>query len=347
MSLIVDIKKRLGDFSLDVSFETDGGVTGLLGASGAGKSLTLMCIAGIVKPDAGKIVLGGATLFDSERRLNLPPQQRRVGYLFQNYALFPNMTACRNILCGLHYEKNKAEKEKSLREIIELMQLNGLERRYPSQLSGGQQQRVALARILVGAPDLLMLDEPFSALDSHLRSQLLIEMKRLLRRFGKDALLITHNREETYQLCHKVGLVDSGKLLVFKDAKQLFTDPGSCRAAILTGCKNVIDAKKAGEYSVDVPAWGARFTTSKPVQNNLCAIGVRAHYFDPDSIQNRFKIQITDEIEDPFEYNVQFRYENQVDESSDIWWIMPKEKRTTQLPSGLGVHPDNIMLLYG
>ena len=346
MSLIVDIKKKLGDFSLDISLETDGGVTGLLGASGAGKSLTLMCIAGIVKPDAGKIVLNGVTLFDSERCVNLPPQQRRVGYLFQNYALFPNMTARQNILCGLHYEKNKVKKEKSLQEIIELMQLNGFESRYPSQLSGGQQQRVALARILVGAPDLLMLDEPFSALDSHLRSQLQIEMKRLLKRFGKNVLLITHNREETYQLCHKVGLIDSGKLLVYKDAKRLFADPECRQAAILTGCKNVIDASKTGEYLVDVPDWGARFTTSKPVPNNLCAIGVRAHYFDPYSIQNRFQIRFTDEIEDPFEYNVQFRYENQVNGSSDIWWIIPKEKRTTQFPSELGVHPDNIMLLY-
>ena len=344
MSLIVDIKKKLGDFSLNVSLETEGGVTGLLGASGSGKSMTLMCIAGIVKPDTGKIILNGATLFDSERRVNMPPQQRRVGFLFQNYALFPNMTARRNILCGLHNEKNKAEKEELLQGIIELLQLNGLERRYPSQLSGGQQQRVALARILVGNPDLLMLDEPFSALDSYLRAQLQIEMKKLLRRFGKNVLLITHNREETYQLCHKVGLIDSGKLFIYKDTKQLFDYPESRQAAILTGCKNVIDAKKAGEYSVDVPAWGVRFTTSKPVQNNLCAIGVRAHYFDPDSIQNRFQIRFMDEIEEPFEYSVQFRYENQVDESPDIWWIMPKEKKNDSV-SLLGVHPDNIMLL--
>jgi len=346
MSLIVDIKKRLGDFHLDVSLETDGGVSGLLGASGGGKSMTLMCVAGIVKPDRGKIILNGTTLFDSECRINLPPQKRRVGYLFQNYALFPNMNVRQNILCGLHNEKNKAKKEDSLREIIELMQLNGLERRSPSQLSGGQQQRVALARILVGNPDLLMLDEPFSALDSHLRGQLRIETQRLLKRFGKDALLITHDRNEAYQLCNKIGLIDAGKLLVYKDAKQLFADPENRQAAILTGCKNVILAKKSGEYLVDVPAWGIQFTTSQPVRNDLCAIGVRAHYFDPETIQNRFRVRFTDEIESPFEYNVQFRYENQLDASQDIWWLIPKEKRTGQLPSELGVTSNNIMLLY-
>lgn len=347
MSLVVNINKELGDFCLDVSFSTDDGVSGLLGASGSGKSMTLMCIAGIVKPDNGKIILNGKTLFDSERHINLTPQQRRVGYLFQNYALFPDMTVLQNILCGLHNEKDKIKKECLVREIIALMQLNGLEKHRPNQLSGGQQQRVALARILVGAPDLLMLDEPFSALDSHLRGQLQIEMQKLLKRFGKDILLVTHSRSEAYHLCHKIALIDGGKLLAYKDTKQLFANPESRQAALLTGCKNVAAAKKAGEYEVEVSAWGVRFTTSQPVRDGLCAIGVRAHYFNPKTAQNRFPIHFTDEIEGPFEYRIQFRYENQLADSQDIWWRIPKEKRMIQPPIEFGVAPANIMLLYG
>jgi len=346
MSLFVDIKKRLGGFYLDVSLKTDGGVCGLLGASGSGKSMTLMCIAGIVKPDQGRIVLNGKTLFDAERRIDLTPQQRRVGYLFQNYALFPHMTVRQNILCGLHHEKDQAKKAHLLQEIIELTQLNGLERYRPNQLSGGQQQRVALARILVGQPDLLVLDEPFSALDAHLRQQLQVETQKLLARFGKETLLVTHNRDEAYQLCHKIALLDAGKSIVDKDTRQLFIDPESRQAALLTGCQNVIEAQKAGEYSVDVPAWGLRFTTSQPVRDDLCAIGVRSHHFQPEIAQNRFPIRFNAEMEGPFAYNIQFRYENQRPETGDVWWLIPKEKRREQFPPALGLAPANILLLY-
>jgi len=346
MSLTVEIRKNIGEFRLDAAFETDGGVSGLLGASGSGKSMTLMCIAGVVKPDSGKIVLNGTTLFDSERRINLTPQQRRVGYLFQNYALFPNMTLRQNIMCGLHKEKSPQKKENIFQEMIELMQLSGLENRRPGQLSGGQQQRTALARILVGDPGLLMLDEPFSALDSHLREQLQVETQKLLERFGKDALLVTHNRDEAYHLCGKIALIDSGKIIAHKDTKGLFSDPGSRQAAILTGCKNIADAKKTGDYEIFITDWNLRFTTSKPVRDDLCAVGVRAHNFAPSIAENRFPVRVTNEIEKPFEYNIQFRYENQQKKSRDIWWLVPKEKRTQQPPSELGVAPEDIMLLY-
>ncbi|MCL1828423.1 MAG: ATP-binding cassette domain-containing protein [Oscillospiraceae bacterium] len=346
MSLIVDIKKNLGDFHLDVSFEMNGGVLGLLGASGSGKSMTLMCVAGIVKPDSGRIVLNDRTLFDSEKNINLTPQERRVGYLFQNYALFPNMTVRQNILCGLHNEKDTAKKDRVAREMIDLMQLIGLEDHRPGRLSGGQQQRAALARILVGDPDLIVLDEPFSALDSHLREQLQIETKRLLKRFGKDVILVTHSRDEAFRLCGAIALLDSGAVTAHKETSLIFSDPESRSAAILTGCKNVVDAKKSGEYSVDVPSWGLRFETLKPVRDDLCAIGIRAHHFDPETAQNRFKVRCGEKTESPFEYNIQFRFENQIENSRDVWWLTAKEKRKDRVPEELGADPADIMLLY-
>ena len=345
MSLFVDIHKKLGKFALDASFETPGDVTGLLGASGSGKSMTLKCIAGIEKPDHGRIVLDGVTLFDSERRINLSPQERKVGFLFQNYALFPNMNARQNILCGLRGE-SREEKERKLSEILDMTQLRGLEKHKPHQLSGGQQQRVALARILIGSPRLLMLDEPFSSLDSHLRGQLQIQLQELLKQFGKDVLMVTHSRDEAYRLCKRIALIDGGGIIAHKDTKELFADPESRQAALLTGCKNIVDAHKSGEFEVEVPQWGIRLVTAQPIRDNLCAVGIRAHYFNPRSKQNSFPICFTGEMEEPFEYIIQFRFENQSEDTPDVWWQTPKYRKVERGAAQLGIAPVNVLPLY-
>ena len=347
MSLLVDIEKRLGSFRLRARFEVETGeVMGLLGASGCGKSMTLKCVAGIEKPDSGRIVLDGVTLFDSEKRVNLPPQKRQVGYLFQSYALFPNMTVRQNILCGLRVVKDKAERERRLDEAMGLLQIADLANRRPAQLSGGQAQRVALARILVGRPKLLMLDEPFSALDAHLRMQLQLQMRDLLAGIGCPVLLVTHSRDEAYHLCGRIGVMHGGALLTAGPTKALFADPGSVQAALITGCKNVAPARKTGEHEVEVPAWGVRFTTSQPVGDNLEAIGIRAHYFSAKAQQNRYPIVYAGEMEEPFEWIVQFRYAGQQPDSPPVWWRMPKDRRMVEMPGEVGIAPVNILLLY-
>ena len=346
MSLIVDIYKELGSFILDVQFEAENGITCLLGASGCGKSYTLKCIAGIEKPDRGHIELDGVVLFDSEKKINLPPQKRKVGYLFQNYALFPNMTVRQNILCGLKKEKDSAVKEKKLQDMLKLMQLEGLEKHKPAQLSGGQQQRVALARIMVNEPRLLMLDEPFSALDAHLRDSLKIELRDMLQNYGREVLMVTHSREEAYNMSSRIAVMDKGKLLGMKDTKELFLDPGSVPAAILTGCKNIADARKIDEYEVEVPSWGVRLKTAQPVRDDLKAIGIRAHFFNVSAPNNRNKVVYQEEMEEPFEMIIQFRFENQTPDSPPVWWRMTKDRKPQQFPQELGVAPVNILLLY-
>ncbi len=346
MSLTVDIRKQLGSFRLDVNFEAENGVTCLLGASGCGKSYTLKCIAGIEKPDSGRIELDGTVLFDSEQHINLPPQKRKVGYLFQNYALFPNMTVRQNILCGLHREKDRSVKERKLQEMLRTMQLEGLNNHKPSQLSGGQQQRVALARILVNEPRLLMLDEPFSALDAHLRDSLKIELRDMLQHFGREVLMVTHSREEAYNMSQCIAVMDRGKLLTVKDTKALFADPGSIPGAILTGCKNVVAARKTGEFEVEVPAWGIRLQTAQPVRDNLSAIGIRAHYFNINTKQNRFPVTYVEEMEEPFEVILQFRYVGQRADSQPVWWRFAKGDKPKQFPEELGISPTNVLLLY-
>ncbi|MBR4394491.1 MAG: ATP-binding cassette domain-containing protein [Oscillospiraceae bacterium] len=346
MSLIVDIFKQLGDFTLDVQFEAENEITCLLGASGCGKSYTLKCIAGIEKPDRGHIELDDVVLFDSEKHINLPPQKRKVGYLFQNYALFPNMTVRQNILCGLQREKDRAVKEQKLQNMLKLMQLQGLEKHKPAQLSGGQQQRVALARIMVNEPRMLMLDEPFSALDAHLRDSLKIELRDMLQNFGREVLMVTHSREEAYNMSTRIAVMDHGRLLGLKGTKELFADPGSIPAAILTGCKNIAKARKTGDFEVEVPEWGVRMTTAQPVGDNIQGIGIRAHYFNTATSQNRNRVVYQEEMEEPFEMIIQFRFEKQSPESAPVWWRMSKEKKPQRFPEELGIAPANILLLY-
>lgn len=367
MSLKVQIKKQLGIFRLDVDFETDGAVFGLLGASGSGKSYTLKCIAGIETPDSGRIVLDDVVLYDSHLGVNLPPRKRQVGYLFQNYALFPNLTVEKNILCGLHGETDREKRRTELELAIKRFQLNGLEKFFPYQLSGGQAQRVALARIMVSNPRLLMLDEPFSALDSHLRGRLQTELRTLLQEYRRDVLMVTHSRDEAYHMCQQIGVIDQGKLLTIKNAKDLFADPESLCAARLTGCKNISKARKCGTYEVEAVDWGVRFQTSEPIKEGLKAIGIRAHFFcaewdstitGEDALkirQNTHPVTIVDEMEGPFEWILQFRYKGQSEGSEAVWWRIPKAKKPYAYPEKpgvyqenilLGVHPKDILLLY-
>ena len=346
MKLLVDIEKRLGDFCLKTAFEAENGITGLLGASGCGKSMTLKCIAGIERPDSGHIELDGVTLFDSAQKIDLPPQKRQVGYLFQNYALFPNMTVAQNILCGLHREKNRAEKQRAMESMVEVLGLQGLEKHRPAQLSGGQQQRVALARILVNRPHLLMLDEPFSALDSYLRLRLQLEMRETLSAFDGPVLMVTHDRDEAYRMCDRIAVMDRGRAAKPKPTKELFANPESRFAAVLTGCKNVAAARKVGEYEMEVPDWGICLTASRPLRDDLCGVGIRAHYFHPRSDRNRFPVQFVREMEEPFEWVIQFRIPGQKEGTENLWWRLPKDRRPQRMPEELGIAPENVLPLY-
>ena len=194
MAVKVNIEKNFRDFSLKVDFEGSSAAIGLLGASGSGKSMTLRCIAGIETPDKGRIVINGKTVFDSEKGINLKPQKRRIGYLFQNYALFPTMTVEQNIRCGYRGEKSSAREK--VADLIRRYHLEGLEKRLPSQLSGGQQQRVALARMMIGEPEAILLDEPFSALDAKIRAQMREELKKIQEELKITVVFVTHDQED-------------------------------------------------------------------------------------------------------------------------------------------------------
>lgn len=197
--LEVQIYKKLAEFDLDVSFQVNDNILGLMGASGSGKSMTLKCIAGIETPDQGRIVLNDRVLFDSEKKINVPIQKRNVGYMFQSYALFPNMDVYENISVGLRARKVK-DVDIVVRKVMKQFQISELASRYSKQLSGGQRQRVALARLMAYEPDVLLLDEPFSALDEDLKEDLLRELKSELQ-ISKPVVFVSHNKEEVNELC--------------------------------------------------------------------------------------------------------------------------------------------------
>ena len=225
--LKVKIKKQLDKVLLDIDFETDEEILGLIGASGSGKSMTLKCIAGIEKPDEGIIKLGDRVLFDSEKNINLRPQDRKIGYLFQNYALFPQMTVRKNVLVSVNKKYGKEEKIKKVDEILELLNLKDFENKLPSDISGGQQQRAAFARIIVNEPDFLLLDEPFSALDAFLKWNLAKELKNIVSKLGKKAIFVTHNINEVYYLCKKAIVLNEGKEIEQNTVSELIEHPKS------------------------------------------------------------------------------------------------------------------------
>ena len=343
MALFVDIEKTLGNFHLHVKFEAENNVLALLGASGCGKSMTLKCIAGIETPDKGCIKLDGVTLFDSVRRINLPPQKRRVGYLFQQYALFPNMTVWQNIAAGV---RDKVNAKALVADAVSSMHLEGMEHKKPHQLSGGQQQRVALARILVNAPEVLLLDEPFSALDSHLRFQLEQEVRNAIRRFGKTVLLVSHNRDEVFRLSDSIAIMNEGHIEAIGDKKAVFADPKTRNGAILTGCKNVAEIEKLDERSVRVPEWGLTLETCKDV-GDAKYVGIRMHDIaDGMDGRNTFVFDVVEEIENPFSMTVMVKAKD-AEHAHPIGWEMDKDvwQRCRKDQLTLCLPPENILLL--
>ena len=270
---IVDIEKKIGSFHLRSSFVVDGERFALLGASGCGKTMTLKCIAGIEKPDRGRIVLGDRVLFDSEKRINLPARDRRVGYLFQNYALFPNMTVRRNITCTA---KDKAYAE----SLIGRFCLTEVAEHYPAELSGGQSQRTALARMLSIRPQLILLDEPFSALDNYMRTRMEHEILDILEEFDGPSILVTHDRNEAYRLADRIGVMEAGAVAEIQPRQAFFDRPETVAAARLTGCKNISRLEKWADgtfYAVD---WGIPIQPAEgQTLEGVPYLGFRAHYF--------------------------------------------------------------------
>lgn len=346
MSLCVDIHKRFKGFALDVAFETDGDRMALLGASGSGKSMTLQCVAGLMTPDRGRITLNGRVLYDSERRVNLTPQERRVGCLFQSCALFPNMTVRQNLRAAARRLPKNA-REAAVAEKLRAFRLEGLEDLYPRSLSGGQRQRAALARVFLSEPDCLLLDEPFSALDSYLRWQTELELFDLLRPYGGDVLLVTHDRGEAYRLCETVCVLTGGKSESKAGVRELMAEPRTVGAALISGCKNLSRIRRVDAHRALCLDWGVTLVCAGELTAAHTHVGLRAHSLrlaragDP----NRFDARVARVIDDTFSTIVMLS----TDGGAPLRMELPKEDWAARGGEAvtLSVAPEQVMALTG
>lgn len=236
--------------------------------------MTLKCIAGIETPDEGYIECNGRVLFDSSRGIDVPPQKRNIGYMFQQYALFPNMTVADNIAIGM--KGSKHQRRNALMHWIERFQLTGLEHRYPRELSGGQQQRVALARMLATKPEVLLFDEPFSAMDLYLKEELQEQLQDVLHEYAKIALFVTHNQEEVYRFCNRLIVLHQGTAVEEGETKQVFATPNNLLTAQFVGCKNVSTIQRGDGQEVIALDWNLHIPVRTTVPQNVTHLGIRA-----------------------------------------------------------------------
>ena len=348
MGIKVDIKRKLGEFSLDIHFQTESKRIGILGASGCGKSMTLKSIAGIETPDFGMIQIDDKVLFDSSNKVDLKPQKRNVGYMFQNYALFPAMTVAQNVGAGLSGDKKK--KQEQVEKMIRHFRLEGLEKRLPRELSGGQQQRVALARIRAYEPSVILIDEPFSALDVFLKDRLQQEMMELLSDYDGTVILVSHSRDEIYRFSEELLIIDDGKQICYGDTKEIFDHPKKVEAARLTGCKNIVPAERLDAHHVRIPDWGTCLHLKQMIDVDITHIGLRAHEFIPvwgEREDNCIPVNVKGKAEFPFEWK--YFLKGETEESDDICWYVQKtlwaELEEKGIPDYLKLPEKEILLL--
>lgn len=353
MDIEVKIKKDFGDFKLDIEFQSQNTRIGILGASGCGKSMTLKSIAGIEKPDEGFIRVGEKVLFDSSAKMDMKPQKRNIGYLFQNYALFPTMTVEKNIQAGL--QGSKEEKRSRAQEMIRKFQLSGLADRLPGELSGGQQQRAALARIMAYEPDVILLDEPFSALDVFLKDRLQKEMVEMLADYTGIVIMVSHSRDEIYRFSEELLVMSAGKPVIYGGTKEIFTDPVYREAARLTGCKNFSDIRRIDAHTAELTDWGVQIHTKKEIPKYAVCIGYRAHDFVPvwgERKENCIQVRLDGMAELPFENNYYLLPEQKPLETRSnqlISWFVQRSRmaeiEVKGMPDYLEIKEEKLMFL--
>ena len=356
--LKVEINRTLPGFKLDIAFSVNGEVLGILGPSGSGKTMTLLCIAGLLHPDSGFIQLNDRVLFDSTKKLNLPPKDRNVGFVFQNYALFPHLSAGKNIAYGIR-NRSREEVNHRVKVLIENMGLEGLQNRYPQQLSAGQQQRVAVARALAPEPDILLLDEPFSALDSLTKEQLERQILDLRQFYKGHIILVTHDLAEAYRLSSRIAVYDAGKIAQCDLKQKLISSPVNQKVARITRFRNFMDGVitdiKDKQVWVTVPELGTNVKVAANGHKNLAinqsiTIGVRSEHIQAVTApgQNILQGTLSSVVENLASINCYFDLKTNKDTCYCIETAFPKGGAPT-LIDGLNYYlylpPEQIVII--
>jgi molybdate transport system permease protein len=309
-SLTANLTKSFPGFELSVALSATGDRLGLLGASGSGKSMTLQCIAGLAKPDKGSVVLNGRILFDTAKGIDVSPADRRIGIVFQDYALFPHLTVRDNIGFSLHRHTPTDRQERILRW-SKLTQIESLLESYPAELSGGQRQRAALARALAMEPEALLLDEPFSALDPHLRRRTEEQVREALERYTGVTIFVTHDRDEAFRFCRTLAVLSEGRVAAIGPRDDIFRNPGSLAVARLTGCKNFARISRTGSGRVRAVEWECDLEVpDNTIPEQAEFVAIRAHdlrILDHSSESNTFSCWLITSVQSPFETTLYLR----------------------------------------
>lgn len=271
VKLSVHIKKQVSSFLLEVDFDIENEAFAVLGESGCGKSMTLKCIAGIETPDEGYIAIDDRIVFDSKQKINTTIQQRNIGFVFQNYALFPNMNVKQNISCGI---KDKRQREAIVKEMIQTYGLEECQTSYPSHLSGGQQQRTAFARAMACKPEILLLDEPFSALDKAMKQTMLNELLQALTTYNGLIIYVSHDNEEVVQIANQIAILHQGMIVERGNKQQLFQNPSTYAGAKQTGIENISRISRINASYIYAMDWGIYMHTDAIVANDHTHIGI-------------------------------------------------------------------------
>ncbi len=324
MALEIQIEKKLPEFTLDVSFTAGNAPLSILGPSGAGKTMLLRCIAGLERAHRGHVALDGRVLLDTASGVHLPARNRRVGMLFQHFALFPLLTVAENVGFGLR-NLPTTEQGRRVKALLERTHISGLDKRYPRELSGGEQQRAALARALAIDPEALLLDEPLSALDTHLRSQMEAQLQETFAAYRRPALLVTHNIEEAYRLSEQMLVLSRGRVAAFGAKEEIFRRPPSLEVARLTGCKNFSRARAITESVVEALDWGCQLRLAHAPAGPVAHVGIRAHQVDFVEAsatgarqENVFPCWLVRSSETPFRVTLYLRLHRAPGESCEI-----------------------------
>lgn len=319
-------ERRLDGFVLAPALRAEQGTTALYGPSGAGKSLTLLCLVGLLHPDRGWIRLNGRTLFDAALGVHVPPHRRRVGVVFQEYALFPHLSVAANLAYGLR-GIGRAEIRERVLGMLRLLRLEGFGRRYPGDLSGGQRQRVALGRGLILQPELLLLDEPFSALDQMERERLRAEVLDLLQGFGGMTILVTHSLEEAYLMSRQVAVIHGGRILQAGPRDDVLQHPRDRRVAEQVGASNIFQGVVTGVGTSAAVAWrGLQLTVAGPLPPpgtavEFCIRPENVRLIWPDRVAGRPNVlsgQLSAEVKRGVDYLLRFRADGSAAQASDI-----------------------------
>lgn len=337
----VDLKVEKGDIIV------------ILGPSGSGKTTLLRCLNFLERADQGTMDFDGIhTDLKTASKSTISQVRKKTAFVFQNYSLFQNKTALENVMEGLIIAR-KVPKKKAEAIAKKTLDKVGLSERYdyyPSQLSGGQQQRVALARMMIGEPEAILLDEPFSALDGYLKDTLQKDMEDFLKQYQGDMIMVTHSRDEAFRFCKELMLLKDGRTLTFGDTRHLFEQPGLLEVARLTGCKNNSRARKLGAYEIEALDWGLKLHTTQEVPDDITHVAIRGHWMQPADTpgQNTVPFEVQDYIETTFEHQYLVKCPN-ADTDAVLWWMRPKPNfqldPRANLPKYLYLPPEHLMLL--